>query len=40
MQPDGNSFYGDVVRDNYDKASKDGDNILGQKFKTFHKSAY
>ena len=31
MQSDGNSFCRDVVLDNFNKASRDGDNILDQK---------
>ena len=33
MQSDGNSFYGDVVLDNYNKAYRDKDNIIDQKYK-------
>ena len=30
MQSDGNSFYGDVVLNSFNKASRDKDNILDQ----------
>ena len=30
MQSDGNTFYGDVVLDSFNKASRDEDNILDQ----------
>ena len=30
VQSDGNSFYGDVVSDSFDKTSRDEDNILDQ----------
>ena len=30
MQSDGNSFYGDVVSDSFNKISRDEDNILDQ----------
>ena len=34
MQSDGNSFGGDFVLDNYNKASRDEDNILYQVYKS------
>ena len=33
MQSDGNSFYGDVVFDSFNNASRDKDSILDQKYK-------
>ena len=33
MQSDQNTFYGDVVLDSFNKASRDGDNILEQIYK-------
>ena len=32
MQSDGNSFYGDVVSDSFNKTSRDENNILEQIF--------
>ena len=32
MQSDGNSFFGDVVSDRFNKAPRDGDNISDQKY--------
>ena len=32
MQSDGNSFYGDVVLDSLNKASRDEDSILDQNY--------
>ena len=32
MQSDGNSFYGDVVFDSFNKVSRDDDSILYQKY--------
>ena len=34
IQSDGNSFCGDVVLDSFNKASRDEDNILDQKYKS------
>ena len=32
MQSDGNSFWGDVVLDSFNKASRDEDNIVEKKY--------
>ena len=34
MQSDGNRFYGDVVLDRFNKASRNEDNILDQIYKS------